>query len=101
MDMKRKAALLALLLLLAACATSVQWTKPGAAQAQIDADLKACREAAEKAAAPLRQRAATPSGALSYPSGTELGADRQMALAQRQDACMRERGYRLVRSTGP
>ncbi len=94
--MDLKVALLALPLL-AACASSLDWSKPGASDAQTDADVKACRAEAEKVPVLPRQQTTTPSGAASYPTGTELDADRQMVLAQRLETCMRERGYQLVK----
>ena len=83
--------------LLAACASTVDWSKPGATQAAIDADVKACRAQADKVPVLPRQQTTTPSGAASYPTGTELDADRQLVLAQRLETCMRERGYELVK----
>ena len=87
---------LALVLAVAACASTMEWSKPGVTQAEIDADLNACRAAAEKIPVVPRQQTTTPSGAPSYPTGSGLDADRQLVLAQRLERCMRERGYQLV-----
>jgi hypothetical protein len=83
--------------LVASCASTVDWTKPGTTQAAIDADVKACRLAAETVPTLPRLQTAPPSGAISSSTGTDVDADRQFAQAQRIDACMRERGYQLVR----
>ena len=85
------------LLLLAGCASGVDWSKPGATQESTDADMKACRLAAERMPALPRVRTATPSGTGSYTTGSELDADTQLERTQRLEACMRERGYQLVR----
>jgi hypothetical protein len=81
--------------LLAACASTVDWSKPGATQAEIDADIGACRRAAQGVPTLPRLQTA-PSGAVSQPTGTDLDADRQMQEAQRVQECMQKRGYRLV-----
>lgn len=82
---------------IAACASTVEWSKPGATQESMDADLKACRVAAERIAALPRPQTATPASGMSSPAGTDLDADRQLQQAQRVEACMRGRGYQLVR----
>ena len=84
------------LLLLAACAANVNWSKPGVTQAALDADLKSCRLAAERVPTLPRPQTAPPSGSASSSTGTELDADRQLAQAQLVERCMRERGYQLV-----
>lgn len=83
--------------ILAGCASTVDWQKPGAPQASVDSDVKACQRAAQAVPTLPRQQTAQPSGALSYPSGTDLDADRQFEQARRVDECMRARGYQLVR----
>jgi hypothetical protein len=83
--------------ILAGCASTVDWQKPGTSQAAVDADVKACQQAAQAVPTLPRQQTAQPSGALSYPSGSELDADRQFEQARRLDECMRGRGYQLVR----
>lgn len=82
---------------IAACASTVEWTKPGATQQAIDADVKACRLTAESVPTLPRPQTAPPAAGMSSPTGTDLDADRQLQQAQRVDACMRERGYQLVR----
>lgn len=83
--------------LLAACASTLDWSKPGASQEQIDADVKACRTLAVQIPIVPKERTTAPSGAISQPTGTNLDADRQLAIAQRTESCMRQRGYQLVR----
>ncbi len=83
--------------LVAACASTVEWSKPGATQQAIDADVKACRLAAERLPALPRPQTVPPASGMSSTTGTDLDADRQLQQAQRIDACMRERGYQLVR----
>lgn len=83
--------------LAAACASNVDWGKPGVTQEATDADLRACRLAAERVPALPRLRTAPPSGTGTYTTGSELDADAQLEQAQRIEACMRERGYQLVR----
>ena len=85
------------LALLAGCASGFDWSKPGATQQAADADIKACRLAAERTPALPRVRTAPPSGTGSYSTGSELDADAQLEQAQRIEACMRSRGYQLVR----
>ena len=84
-------------LLLAGCASNLEWTRPGAAQDAIDTDLKACRLAAESYPGLPRVRTAPPSATGSTATGTDIDADVQLERAQRVDACMRSRGYQLVR----
>ena len=86
-----------MLLLLAGCAATTDWSKPGATDAQIDADARACSSAAENVPVVPRQQAVAPSGAAGYSTGTELDADRQLVVAQRVERCMRERGYERTR----
>lgn len=85
------------LLFLAACASNIDWSKPGATQEATDADIKACRLAAESVPTLPRPRTAPPSGTGSYATGSELDADTQLEQAQRVETCMRSRGYQLVR----
>lgn len=82
--------------LVAACASSVDWSKPGSTQAAMDADVKACRLAADRVPALPRLRTAPPSGTGSSTTGSDLDADTQLAQAQRIETCMRSRGYQLV-----
>lgn len=84
------------LALVAGCASTLDWSKPGATRAAIDADAKACRLAAERVPTLPRPQTAPLSGATSSATGTDLDADRQLAQAQRVETCMRERGYQLV-----
>lgn len=81
------------LVLLAGC-SSVQWDKPGATQASVDADLRGCTSAAE-AAPTLTQPRTTSSGIEMQPHPTERDADRQLQQAQRVQSCMRDKGYSL------
>ncbi len=85
------------LLLLTGCASSLEWSKPGATQEASDADLKVCRLAAESYPGLPRVRTAPPSATGSTATGTDIDADVQLERAQRVDACMRSRGYQLVR----
>jgi hypothetical protein len=78
------------LVILAGC-SSVQWQKPGATPENIDADLRACNSAAE--AVPTVPFPRSPLGNDMNPADRD--ADRQFQLAQRVDACMRQRGYSL------
>jgi hypothetical protein len=87
-----KLAWLALPLMAAACASSVDWAKPGAAQSAIDSDLQGCRVAAQNVAALPRPRTAPKS----QTTASEIDADRQLEEAQLVQDCMQKRGYRLV-----
>jgi hypothetical protein len=82
-----------LALLLAGC-SSVQWDKPGATSASVDADLRACTTAAQ-AVPTLPQPRTMSTGAEIQPHPTDRDADRQLQEATRVQACMRERGYTL------
>jgi hypothetical protein len=82
---------------LAACASTVEWAKPGATQQAIDADVRACRVAADQVPTLPRPQTAPPTTGAGSPTGTDLDADRQLQQAQRVEVCMRERGYQLVR----
>jgi hypothetical protein len=82
--------------LLAACASTVDWSKPGATREAIDADVSACRRTAERIPTVPRLQSAPPNGPVGSTTGTDLDADRQLAQAQLVERCMRERGYRLV-----
>jgi hypothetical protein len=81
------------LLLLAGC-SSVQWDKPGATPASVDADLRACATTAQAAPTvpPLKT---TSTGMEIQPHPTDRDADRQLQEGQRVQACMREKGYTL------
>jgi len=81
------------LVILTGC-SSVQWDKPGATQASLDADLRACTTAAE-AAPTVSSLRTTSSGSEMQPHPTERDADRQLQQAQRVQACMRDKGYSL------
>jgi hypothetical protein len=80
-------------LLVAGCST-VQWDKPGATQASVDADVRACTTAAQ-AVPTLPQPRTTSFGIEMQPHPTDRDADRQLQEAQRVQACMREKGYTL------
>jgi hypothetical protein len=95
--MDLKLATLPPLLLLAACASTVDWSKPGVSEAQIDADVRACRLAAASAPTLPRPQTAPPTSGMSSSTGTDLDADRQLDQAQRLESCMRQRGYQLIR----
>lgn len=81
------------LALLAGCSTA-QWDKPGATQAGIDADLRACTSAAQ-AVPTLPQPRTTSTGIEMLPHPSDRDADRQLQEAQRVQSCMREKGYTL------
>lgn len=81
------------LLLIAGC-SSVQWDKPGATPASVDADLRTCTTAAQ-AVPTLPQLRTTSTGMEIQPHPTDRDADRQLQEAQRMQACMREKGYTL------
>ena len=81
--------------LLAGCST-VQWDKPGATPASVDADLRACSSAAQ-AVPTVPQLRTTSTGAEIQPHPTDRDADRQLQEGQRVQACMREKGYTLRR----
>ena len=81
------------LLLLAGC-SSVQWDKPGASAASVDADLRACSSAAQ-AVPTVTQPRTTATGAEIQPHPSDRDAERQLQEAQRVQACMREKGYTL------
>ena len=83
--------------LLAGCASTMDWSKPGTDQGQVDADVRACSSAADNVPVVPRQQTAAPSGAANYSTGTELDADRQFVVAQRVERCMRDRGYERVK----
>jgi hypothetical protein len=80
------------LCLVTACASSVEWQKPGATQASSDSELQACRLAAQNAPALPRPQTAPTSQA----NATEVNAERLGQEAQRVQDCMQKRGYRLV-----
>jgi hypothetical protein len=83
--------------LIAACASTTDWSKPGATEAQIDGDFRACSATAENVPVVPRQQTIAPSGAANYSTGSDLGADHQFVVAQRVERCMRERGYERVK----
>jgi len=83
-------------LLLAGCSTA-QWDKPGATQAGIDADVRACTTAAQ-AVPTLPQPRTTSTGIEIQPHPGDRDADRQLQEAQRVQACMRDKGYSLKSS---
>jgi hypothetical protein len=74
-------------LLVAACSTQ-QWDKPGATLEDVEADARACAARSESyPVAPARRT--------TQPGIDDRGADRQLAEAERREACMRQRGYSL------
>jgi hypothetical protein len=81
------------LLILAACAGNVQWDKPGASQAQIDADVRKCNVEAQ--AVPSAAAATTAPSAMVAGPALEREPDRQIAETQRMQQCMRALGYDL------
>jgi hypothetical protein len=85
------------LVLVAGCASSMDWSKPGSNEQAVNADLKACRLAAESYPALPRIQTAPASATGSTSTGTDVDADVQLQRAQRVETCMRERGYQLVR----
>jgi len=91
------------LLLVAGCSTA-QWDKPGATQAGIDADLRACTNEAQALAnlpAPRTTSSAievrtTQTGVgVQTPAGSYGDADTQLQQGQRVQSCMRQKGYTL------
>jgi len=81
------------ILLLTGCST-VQWDKPGATQASIDADMRACTAAAQVVPTlPLPRTTST--GIEIQPHPGDRDADRQLQEAQRVQVCMRDKGYSL------
>jgi hypothetical protein len=89
-DMNRKCFAL---LLLAGC-SSMQWDKPGATAASVDADLRACTSAAQ-AVPTVPQLKTTSTGMEIQPHPSDRDADRQLQEGQRVQACMRGKGYTL------
>jgi hypothetical protein len=81
------------LLTLAACASGTQWDKPGASQAQVDADVRKCNIDAQ--AVPSAAAATTAPPAVVDGPANEREPDRQLAETQRMQACMRALGYDL------
>lgn len=94
--MDLKPALLAVLLA-AGCASTVDWSKPGTTQQATDADVAACRLAAESYPVAPHLPSTPPSGTGTLTTGMDLDANTQLGRAQRVDRCMRSRGYQLVR----
>ena len=77
----------AAVLVIAACSTQ-QWGKPGATNENAEADARACAALSESyPVAPERRT--------TQPSIDDRGADRQLAEAQRREACMKQKGYSL------
>ena len=81
------------LLTLAACASNAQWDKPGASQAQVDADVRKCNIEAQ--AVPSAAAATTAPSAVVAGPANEREPDRLLAETQRMQACMRALGYDL------
>lgn len=80
-------AIAAAFLLVAGCSTQ-KWDKPDATPDAAEADARACAAHAESyPVAPERRT--------TQPSIDDRGADRQLAEAQRREACMRQKGYSL------
>ena len=73
--------------LLTGCSTQ-QWDRPGATPENTEADARAC-------AAHAQSYPAAPERRTTQPSVDDRGADRQLAEAQRREACMRAKGYSL------
>ena len=85
--MRGRQFLAAAALLMAGCSTQ-QWDKPGATREGVEADARACASLAESyPTAPARRT--------TQPGVDDRGADRQLAEAQRREACMKEKGYSL------
>lgn len=80
-------------LILAGCASSTQWDKPGASQAQVDADVRKCNVEAQ--AVPSAAAATTAPAAMVAGPALERDPDRQLAETQRMQQCMRGLGYDL------
>lgn len=85
-----------LVLLLAGCST-VQWHKPGATPEMAEADARACSAAAQAASPlPRPQTTTMASGAVVVTEPNEpRDATRQMQEGQRMQECMRQKGYAL------
>jgi hypothetical protein len=90
-------------LLIAGC-SSVQWDKPGATSASIDADFRSCSAAAQAVPSLPSPRTTSnsvevrtgPTGiGVQTPSGAYGDADRQLEQGQRVEDCMRGKGYTL------
>lgn len=85
-----------LVLLLAGCST-VEWQKPGATPEVAEADARACSAAAQVASPlPRPQTTTMASGAVVVTEPNEpRDATRQMHEGQRMQECMRQKGYTL------
>ena len=88
-----------LVVLLAGC-SSVQWQKPGATPEMADADARACSSATQVTSQlPRPQTTTMASGAVVVTEPSEpRDSARQMQEGQRMQDCMRQKGYTL-RST--
>ena len=98
--MKRSLAVLAVLL--SACAGSGQWTRDGVTEAQLSADLSACRDQASEATERDRRIEYDIGAAQLDPRDDRLGTLREDLRTYNTthryhdivDTCMRGRGYR-------
>lgn len=91
------------LMLLAGCST-VQWDKPGATAASVDADLRSCNAVVRatpgfpspRTTSNSPEVRASPTTGVSVQSAGGYGdADSQLLQGKRIEDCMRERGYTL------
>ena len=83
-------------MVLASCA-EMRWQKAGADEAAIGRDLSACRQQARMKGAPAGNLGLPPVWDPRF--GAPVGptqAEQQLEERQAADACMKERGYRLV-----
>jgi len=85
--------ILSCLFIIAGCATGTHWDKPGATQAQTDADARKCNVEAQ--AVPSAAAATTAPSAMVAGPALERDPDRQLAETQRMQQCMRALGYDL------
>jgi len=99
-------AIAALLLLLAGCSGSADWTKPGAAAAEVAAALRHCRAEAEQAVGPeekIDEDIATTQGTdwsrsqIGGLARAELGAETRGRADRIVASCMRADGFRPSR----
>jgi len=82
--------LAAVVVLLAACSTTADWTRDGTSREAMEADLLACDAAARAYPTVPRPRQAAGRASTDPPD-----ADHLLDLAERVDRCMRARGYRF------
>lgn len=91
------------LALLAGCST-VQWDKPGATAAGIDADLRSCNAMTQatpgipspRTTSNTPEVRTSPTAGVSVQTAGAYGdADRQLQQSKRVEDCMRDRGYAL------